>query len=337
MKKILSSTGKIILPLILAAAILWWMYRGFHWNDVKQAFASDMSWRWMLLSFPFGILAQVFRALRWKQVLAPLGENPRLHTCINAVFISYASSLVVPRVGEMLRCGILRRWEGTNFSRGIGTVVTERVIDSAMVMLLALITVACQIPLFMNFFSETGLSLQGFLRTFTTAGWLVTVFCGILVLCTLALLVWRLNFFSRTRAVLSDLKDGLFSVRHVQNPVLFLIYSVGIWASYYLHFYLTFYCFQYTTQLGAMAALVAFVVGCFAVLVPTPNGAGPWHFAVKTVLVLYGVSQIDAALFVLVVHTVQTLLVVALGLYGITALFLTKKSRLNPNAGRRQP
>ena len=311
--------------MILAAAILWWMYRGIRWDDVQQALESEMSWTWMLLSFPFGIMAQVFRALRWKQVLAPLGEKPRLRTCINAVFVSYASSLVVPRVGEMLRCGILRRWEGTNFSRGIGTVVTERVIDSTMVILLALVTIACQIPLFMNFFSETGLSLRGFLSSFTTTGWLVTLLCGMLILLTVIVLVWRLNFFSRTRAVLTDLKDGLFSVRHVQNPVLFLLYSIGIWASYYLHFYLTFYCFQYTAQLGPMAALVAFVVGCFAVLVPTPNGAGPWHFAVKTVLVLYGVSQIDSALFVLVVHSIQTLLVVALGIYGASALFLTKK------------
>ena len=301
------------------------MYRGFLWDDVKQAFASDMAWQWMLLSFPFGIMAQVFRAIRWKQALTPLGEKPRLHTCINAVFISYASSLVVPRIGEMLRCGILRRWERTNFSKGIGTVVTERVIDSTLVMLLALITAACQIPLFMKFFSQTGVSLQGFLGTFTTTGWLVTILCGILILCTLGLLVCRLNIFSRTRAVLTDLKDGLFSIRYVQNPVLFLINSLGIWVCYYLHFYLTFYCFQYTASLGAMAALVAFVVGCFAVLVPTPNGAGPWHFAVKTVLVLYGVNQVDGAMFVLVVHTIQTLLVVALGLYGATALSLTKK------------
>lgn len=309
----------------MAGVILWWMYRGFLWDDVKQAFASDMAWQWMLLSFPFGIMAQVFRAIRWKQALTPLGEKPRLHTCINAVFISYASSLVVPRIGEMLRCGILRRWERTNFSKGIGTVVTERVIDSILVMLLALITAACQIPLFMKFFSQTGVSLQGFLGTFTTTGWLVTILCGILILCTLGLLVCRLNIFSRTRAVLTDLKDGLFSIRYVQNPVLFLINSLGIWVCYYLHFYLTFYCFQYTAQLGPMAALVAFVVGCFAVLVPTPNGAGPWHFAVKTILVLYGVSQTDGAMFVLVVHTIQTLLVVALGLYGTAALSLTKK------------
>lgn len=311
----------------MAAAILWWMYRGFRWEDVRQALQSDMSWTWMLLSFPFGISAQVFRALRWKQALAPLGENPRLHTCINAVFVSYGSSLIVPRVGEMLRCGILRRWERTNFSKGVGTVVTERVIDSTLVMLLALITAACQIPVFMNFFAKTGVSLQGFLGTFTTTGYLVTILSGILILCMVALLVCRLNFFSRTRAVLTDLKDGLFSVRYVQNPTLFILYSVGIWLSYYLHFYLTFYCFQYTAQLGPMAALVAFVVGCFAVLVPTPNGAGPWHFAVKTVLVLYGVSQTDGAMFVLVVHTIQTLLVVALGLYGTAALALSRKRK----------
>lgn len=330
MKKVFSSTGKIVLPLLLAAAILWWMYRGFHWDDVKRAFASDMSWSWMLLSFPFGIMAQVFRALRWRQALAPLGEKPRLHTCINAVFISYASSLAIPRVGEMLRCGILRRWERTNFSKGVGTVVAERVIDSTLVMLLAFITAACQIPVFMNFFAKTGVSLRGFLGTFTTTGYLVTILSGILILCTVALLVWRLNFFSRTRAVLADLKDGLFSVRYVQNPVLFLLNSLGIWVSYYLHFYLTFYCFQYTASLGAMAALVAFVVGCFAVLVPTPNGLGPWHFAVKTVLVLYGVNQMDGAMFVLVVHTIQTLLVVALGLYGAAALSLTKKVSSQP-------
>lgn len=319
------NASKILLPLVLAAAILWWMYRGFLWDDVRQALESEMSWRWMLLSFPFGIMAQVLRAIRWKQVLTPLGEKPRLLTCINAIFISYASSLAVPRVGEMLRCGILRRWEGTNLSRSIGTVVTERIIDSVMVVLLAVVTVCFQIPLFMKIFAETGVSLQGILGSFTTTGYLVTVLCGLLILCTGAVLVWRLNLFSRTRAVLTDLKDGLFSVRRVQNPALFLLYSVGIWVCYYFHFYLTFFCFPYTASLGGMAALVAFVVGCFAVIVPTPNGAGPWHFAVKTVLVLYGVSQAGAAIFVLVVHTVQTLLVVALGLLGAAALFLTKK------------
>ena len=99
--------------------------------------------------------------------------------------------------------------------------------------------------------------------------------------------------------------------------------------SYYLHFYLTFYCFDFTAGLGPLAALVAFVVGTFAVLVPTPNGAGSWHFAVKTILVLYGVGQTEAALFVLIVHTLQTLLVALLGVWSSACLALRKSHFLS--------
>lgn len=57
-------------------------------------------------------------------------------------------------------------------------------------------------------------------------------------------------------------------------------------------------------------------MGTFAVLVPTPNGAGPWHFAVKTMLVLYGVTEPNAIMFALTIHTIQTALVVVLGAFG---------------------
>ena len=58
-----------------------------------------------------------------------------------------------------------------------------------------------------------------------------------------------------------------------------------------------------------------FVVGSIAVIVPTPNGAGPWHFAVKTMLILYGVADNEALYFVLIVHTIQTMLVILLGIW----------------------
>ncbi len=92
-----------------------------------------------------------------------------------------------------------------------------------------------------------------------------------------------------------------------------------------LHCYVAFYGSACTEHLGVSVAMVAFVVGTFAVLVPTPNGAGPWHFAVKTVLVLFGVCQTDAVVFVLIVHTIQPALVALLGAYSSIALSLTKK------------
>lgn len=315
---------KIGVPLVLAAGILWWMYRGIRWEELVDALSQKMSWTWMLLSLPFGILAQVLRAVRWRQVLAPAGEKPRLSTCVHAVFLSYASSLVVPRVGEVLRCGVLKRYEGTNFTCLVGTVVTERIIDTLLILVLSLLTFLTQIPVFLDFFQQTGVSMGGLLGQFSLAGWIVTAVCGLLALVCIVLVSRRFRILSRTTSVLSDLKDGLLSVREVENPLLFIVYSVGIWVSYFLHFYLTFFCFDFTAGLGLLAALVAFVVGTFAVLVPTPNGAGSWHFAVKTVLVLYGVGQTDAALFVLIVHTLQTLLVALLGVWSSVALALRK-------------
>ena len=315
---------KISVPLVLAAGILWWMYRGIRWEELVDALSQKMSWTWMLLSMPFGILAQVLRAIRWRQVLAPAGEKPRLSTCIHAVFLSYASSLVVPRVGEVLRCGFLKRYEGTNFTCLVGTVVTERIIDTLLILVLSLLTFLTQIPVFLNFFQETGVSLSGLFNKFSLTGWIVTAVCGLLALICIVLVSRRFRILSRTTSVLSDLKNGLLSVREVENPLLFIVYSVGIWVSYFLHFYLTFFCFDFTAGLGLLPALVAFVVGTFAVLVPTPNGAGSWHFAVKTVLVLYGVGQTDAALFVLIVHTLQTLLVALLGVWSSIALALRK-------------
>ena len=308
----------------IGGAILWWMYRGFEWDTLRLALRSEMDWRWMWLSFPFGILAQVFRALRWRQLLRPMGEEARLNTSICAIFLSYASSLVVPRVGEILRCGVLKRYDGCSFTRSMGTVVTERVVDMLLITILSTIVVLAQVPVFLRFINVTGLSLSGLFHHFTLAGWLVTILSLVLIIITGVILLRRYQFMTRTRSVIKELTEGVMSIKKIDGMGVCWFYSLGIWLCYFLHFYLTFFCFKWTEGLGLNVALVAFVVGTFAVLVPTPNGAGPWHFAVKTVLVFYNVDGNNGALFALIVHTIQTLLVALLGLYAVVALFLTK-------------
>ena len=68
-------------------------------------------------------------------------------------------------------------------------------------------------------------------------------------------------------------------------------FRMGIWASFFLEFYVAFFAFSFSADLGVVAALVMFAVGTIAVIVPTPNGAGPWHFAIITMMVLYGVGS----------------------------------------------
>lgn len=323
-RKIINTLCKVVLPFLFGGAILWWMYREIDGEELKHVLSREMDWTWMLLSMPFGILAQLFRGLRWRQLLVPMGERPRRFTCVNAVFLSYAGSLVVPRVGEVLRCGVLRRYEGTSFARSLGTVVAERVVDMLLILLIALVAVGIQLRVFHTFFEHTGMGVSMLLGRFSATGYWVTALCLLVTLVFIAMMMRRLAVFSKIKGVLRNLWEGICSLKQVQNLSLFWIYTLAIWGSYYLHFYLTFRCFGETASLGAVVALVAFVVGSFAVLVPTPNGAGPWHFAVKTVLVLYGVTEAAAVIFVLVVHTLQTLLVLALGLYALLALQCTR-------------
>ena len=64
MKTILINAAKIIFPILLGGAILYWMYRGEDFERIHQVMTEEMDWTWMFLSFPFGILAQLFRGWR---------------------------------------------------------------------------------------------------------------------------------------------------------------------------------------------------------------------------------------------------------------------------------
>ena len=324
-RKISSQVTQVALPLLLGGAILYWMYRGFDLSEIKDAMFNDMNWTWMLLSLPFGITAQLFRGLRWCQTLVPIGEHARKSTATNAVFISYASSLVIPRIGEFLRCGVLKRYDGVPFAKSLGTVVTERAVDTIVVAIVTVLTLLLQLPVFRNFFLTTGTRLDTILGRFTTTGYIVTFICLVAAIILVWQLLRKMKVYNKVRTTIGNLWQGVISLRNVRNIPLYLFYTIGIWASYFLHFYLTFFCFEATSGLGISCALVAFVVGSIAVIVPTPNGAGPWHFSVKTMLILYGVESNAALLFVLIVHTVQTMLVVLLGVWGAGALALTKR------------
>ena len=318
--KRMKEIAKILLPLLLGGAILYWMYRGFDFERVRQVVLHEMDWTWMLLSFPFGIMAQALRGWRWRQTLEPLGGHPRNSTSVNAIFLSYAASLVVPRIGEFTRCAVLKRWEGISFTRALGTVVTERMVDMLLMLVIVGVTILLEMSTFGTFFLQTGTSMEGILRGFSWAGWLVTFICIAAIGIMFYVLVRKLQIYNKVRTTLSDMWKGITSLKGVRSLTSFSLMTFGIWLCYFLHYYLTFFCFDFTAHLGLSCALVTFVVGSIAVIVPTPNGAGPWHFAVKTMLILYGVQDEQALYFVLIVHTIQTLLVVLLGIYAWTRL-----------------
>lgn len=273
-----------------------------------------------MLSMVFGITAQLFRGIRWKQTLEPLGEKPSTMDCIHAVFISYASSLIIPRSGELTRCGVLAKYDGTSFSKALGTVVTERIIDSLLILVITAVVILSQVGVFMDFFEETGTSITDILKGFTATGYMVTALCLVITIAFLWYALYKFKFMARIKEKVDNVRDGVMSLKDVRNKPLFALYTIAIWLSYFVHYWMTFLCFDFMASLGFTAAIVSFIVGSISVIVPTPNGAGPWHFAVKTILILYGIADTDAVTFVLIVHTLQTALVPLLGAYSLICL-----------------
>ncbi len=316
MKKLL----RTLLPILLGCALLWWMYREFDFERVRSTLLHDMSWGWMLVSLIPGVTAMILRGVRWVQTLEPLGEHPRRSTCIHAVFLSYMASLVIPRIGEVSRCGVLTRYDGVSFSKSIGTVVTERIVDTLLLAVITAAVLLLQLPVFIDFFARTGTNLGAWFNTFTPTGWFVTLSLLVITLVFVWLLLRRFGVGGTVRQMASDVRAGMLSLRQVRNLPLFILYTLGIWVSYFLHFYLTFYAFSATADLGWTIGLVAFITCTLSVIVPTPNGMGSFHFAVKTILVLYGVEAASAETFVLIVHAFQTLLIPLLGVYSMMAL-----------------
>ena len=74
-------------------------------------------------------------------------------------------------------------------------------------------------------------------------------------------LIWKLSVFQRVKGVVINLTTGITSLRNVEHKWIYLFRSLGIWICYFLHFYLAFFCFPETAQLGFTAGIAAFCIG----------------------------------------------------------------------------
>ena len=204
------------MPLVLGGAILYWMYRGEDWQTILHVMTDEMNWTWMLLSFPFGILAQMFRGWRWKQTLDPVGEHPRTSVSIHSIFLSYATSLLVPRMGEFTRCGVLKRYDNISFPKALGTVVTERAIDSLLIMGITATVLLLEMSTFGIFFRKTGTNLQGILHSFSWAGYFVAAVCLVAMLILLHFLLRKLSIYNKVKATIRGIWQGIISLKGVR-------------------------------------------------------------------------------------------------------------------------
>jgi hypothetical protein len=281
-------------------------------------------WRWVAAAFAASTYANWTRAGRWGVLF---WHRKRIATAslFSSTMIGNAANTAIPiRVGEPLRAWSLARKEGLPFVMTFATVIVERLLDVAvLVLLLALTARWAPLP------EGAGERLETALRILTggvivAVGALVVLFfrrdlLGRLADRGLAWLPSRLEDPAR-----HALHAGLASLDALVDPrrlALLLAWSVWQWAWYAATFACTILALHldaaYAVPVLPAAVAVTVVVAVFLMLPAAPGFVGTFQAGCILALGLYGVPKESALSFSLVAHAVQ--LVVVMGIGGFCA------------------
>jgi len=319
---------KYVLSLLLGGGLLWYIYRDQDLNLLLDTL-KGANFVWIGVCVFVGLLAHLSRAIRWKMLLEPLNQKPSNLNTFNAVMTGYVGNIVVPRAGEVSRCAYLYKTDNVPIESGFGTVVTERLFDLLSFMIVTGIAVLLE-------FDVLGKYVLGELnKNNGNSNQLKYIVLGVL----LALALAFFYIFNKYKATflkypivlkiwnfLIGLAEGIMSIKNLKNPLLFIFHSVFIWLMYFAATYCLFKAFHSTELLGVNVAIAIFVFGSLGMIIPTPGGAGSFHFFVTVGLTLYGISQSDAGIFAAIAHATQTFGILLIWLIGFLVGLSAKKT-----------
>ena len=309
------------------------VYRDQDPAELMKALREDVTYTWIWVAIGLGMLSHISRSLRWQMLTKSMGYKISFMNSFMGVMIGYFANLAIPRMGELTRCGVVSKYENVPFSKLLGTVVTERVFDMIMLLLLTLIVVVTQfkqVGIFLDNNEDIKEKLYGMFSSPVT--W------GILVLLVLGLIgfIWFLrkgSFFTRLHHFMTGLKEGLLTVKDVDHKWLFIGYTIFIWLMYYLMLYVCFFCFKFTSGLGPLVGLTVFVLSSYGMVAPVQGGVGAWHFMVIAALMIYlphteGIESMTKT-FALLTHGTMTLLYIVVGVICLLVLPIYNRNNRN--------
>jgi glycosyltransferase 2 family protein len=326
---------KYVLLFGLSVFLMGYALKGIDFNLLK-AHLKETNYFWLSLSLLVALAGFLSRAYRWKMQLVPFNAQIRFADTYHATMVGYLANLVLPRMGEVFRCSVLKRSNNIPVEASFGTVITERLLD--MVMLLSLTGMAFLVEFdrlnafFLDLLTDKYQSLQqNKSLLFLLGGLVIAGALAVFVVLFFFLNNLRENrFFRKVVSLVKGFLAGIFSVAKLENKAAFIGHTLFIWLSYYLMGYLAFFALPATSQLSPVAALTVLVMGSFGMSVPVQGGIGVFHIMVRSALLLYGVSREAGMAFALINHTSQTLLVVILG--GVSFIMSLSRKKKLPEA-----
>ncbi len=307
---------KIILPLLLGVFLIWYFLSSATPEYRKELLKSIVTANpfWVCLSLILGILSHLSRAYRWRFLLAPLGYTPKLYNSFMAVMVGYLANLGIPRSGEVLRGVSMATYEKIPFEKAFGTIVSERIIDLIMLILITSIAGVLQTEYLLTFLKEKNIN------PLLTLGILfLLIFIGFL---GLQILKKSSNsFIIKIRDFGMGLLDGMKSIITMKRKWAFLFHTILIWFLYILMFYVIKYAVPNLESASIGVILVAFVVGSFS-MSTTNGGIGilPFPIVVGAVFVFFGFAKSDGEAFGWILWSSQTAINIVIG--ALSFLFL---------------
>lgn len=335
MKKLLSNIAKFGFSLGLGALLIWLSIRDLKPSDIaemRNAF-KNVSWSWLIFGSLIGMGSNLVRAERWNMLLRSMGYQPKFPNIAASVYIMYIGNVIFPRLGEISRCGIIYKTDNVPIEKSIGTMVVERAVDVLTLLLVGIILFFLQYDMLSAIFDKH--LITPLYQKYENMSVISVMFVFTAVFFSVGFIFWafqRFNFgiLNILKEKLEGLWHGLTAIRKVENPFLFIVYSLMIWVIYLLMGICTFKGIEATSHLGFNAGLVVLFFGTFA-FIATQGGVGAYPIITREVLLLFGISANVGYAWGWIAWTLQTIFILIFGLvsaaYLIWNVKATKKQR----------
>lgn len=311
MRKKIINALQYIFFLGLGIFLLWLSASSLSPENKEQLTSSLKRADYLLVILPMLVLlaSHYIRALRWKILIQPLGYSPSSTNTFFATMLGYFFNMMVPRLGEVMKCTMLAKYEKIPADKLIGTMVTERLVDALCLLIVFAITIITQFNV-INDYASVKLNIllydvDGNLKIFR----IFFILLMLLILCILVVWILKKNasspFVKKINNILKGVWAGITSIMHLKNKWIFIIQSILIWVLYVLSVKAGFYTLDAVKHLDIGAGLSVISLGSVA-MIATPGGIGAYQYFIQELLPLYGIDKGPALAFGWILWLAQT-------------------------------
>jgi len=313
---------------LLAAVLLYFAFRGIDAGAIVNAFR-QADYRWVPPLVLLVVVANLFRAWRWNALLEALPEPTarsdeqkppeiRLRNSFSAVMIGYMVNYAAPRMGEVARTANMATRSRLKFSSVFGTVVVERIFDTAVLAFAILSTgvlLIDRMPVVKSTFVDPAVDRLDALPVTSLVLWIGG---SIAVIAALAALLGRIfqnqqsalrQFWDNTfQPALVSFKDGMMTLKRSPKRWTIVGSTIGMWGGYLLMAYIPFRMLGLAGphDIGLVDAWILMAIGSLGLLVPSPGGIGSYHYVtIQALVILYMVPEGPAASYAVLTHAAQ--------------------------------